>query len=129
MVHRVTRVQKAKEPRLSLVMAFQPSNPFQPDKTVLDTWMRFDAETGSAPFEFFRTKAHMMGSALHHLAAEEEATIDRVHLSNRLRAVAAELSRTADLLEGKDTDFIGFVNETKYVTECKLCDGCQQCSV
>jgi len=128
MVHRVTRVQKAKEPRLSFIMAFQPSNPFQPDKTVLDTWMRFDAEIGSAPFEFFRTKAHMMGSALHHLAAEEEATIDRVHLSNRLRAVAAELSRTADLLEGKDSDFIGFVNETKYASECKLSDGQRQCS-
>jgi len=73
-------------------------------------------------------QAHMMGSALHHLAAEEEATIDRVHLSNRLRAVAAELSRTADLLEGKDSDFIGFVNETKYASECKLSDGQRQCS-
>jgi len=128
MVHRVTRVQKAKEPRLSFIMAFQPSNPFQPDKTVLDTWMRFDAEIGSAPFEFFRTKAHTMGSALHHLAAEEEATTDRVHLSNRLRAVAAELSRTADLLEGKDSDFIGFVNETIYASECKLSDGQRKCS-
>ena len=37
MVHRVTRVISAAEPRLSLVMAFQPANVFQPDKSVLDT--------------------------------------------------------------------------------------------
>ena len=56
-VHRVTRVTSALEPRMSLIMAFQPANPFQPDKTVLDTWERFDVQLGSAPYEFYRLKA------------------------------------------------------------------------
>ena len=56
-VHRVTRVTSALEPRMSLIMAFQPANPFQPDKTVLDTWERFDMQLGSAPYEFYRLKA------------------------------------------------------------------------
>ena len=63
-VHRVTRVASALEPRMSLVMAFQPANPFQPDKTVLDTWERFDAQLGSAPFEFYRLKAHTVNEAV-----------------------------------------------------------------
>jgi hypothetical protein len=111
MVHRVTRVASAPEPRMSLVMAFQPANPFQPDKTVLDTWERFDVVVGSAPYEFFRLKAHTMGSALRHLAANEAPTRDRAGLAKKLRAIAAELERSAALINHETSDFIGFVDE------------------
>ena len=113
MVHRVTRVESAAEPRMSLVMAFQPANPFQPDKTVLDTWERFDVTLGSAPYEFFRLKAHSMGTALRHLSTREEPTRDRALLARRLRAVAAELERSAALINHETSDFIGFVDETE----------------
>ena len=72
MVHRVTRVISAAEPRLSLVMAFQPANAFQPDKTVLDTWRNFDKVDGTADYEYFRVKAHMMSGALRSLVQTEE---------------------------------------------------------
>merc|ERR1712032_469154 len=109
MVHRVTRVQQARENRLSLVMAFQPANPFRPDKTVLDTWERFDADTGVAPFEFFRAKAHSMGHALTELAKQMGVANKRENLATYLRDVAAELQRSANLLDKSGSDYIGFV--------------------
>lgn len=119
MVHRVTRVVSAKEPRLSLVMAFQPANAFQPDKTVLDTWRRFDIVENSADYEYFRTKAHMMSGALRSLVETEEPTRDGAKLARRLRAITAELERAASILENSTSDFIGFVNETEIVGKTK----------
>ncbi len=40
-----------------------------------------------------------------------EYTQDEDHLGRRLRSVAFELNRVSDLLEGKTSDAIGFVNE------------------
>ena len=91
----MTRVIEAAEPRLSLVMAFQPANPFQPDKTVLDTWERFDVTLGTAPYEYYRLKAQTMGNALLHLARSQPATRDRALLARQLRAVSTELERAA----------------------------------
>jgi hypothetical protein len=117
--HRVTRVKSAKEPRLSFVMSFQPANPFQPDKTSLDTFERFDEGSslntgggGSTAYEFYRLKAQTMGSALHALAALDPPTRDGPALAGRLRAIGAELERTAALLNRTTSDFVGFVNET-----------------
>lgn len=111
MVHRVRHVEWAKEPRMSLILSLQPSNPFQPDKNVLDTWRRFDANVQSADFETYRLKAQRMGSALHSMARHEQPTTDGHKLAARLRAVAHELERTASLLENSTSDFIGFVDE------------------
>uniref|UniRef100_A0A7S4EZ57 Fe2OG dioxygenase domain-containing protein n=1 Tax=Chrysotila carterae TaxID=13221 RepID=A0A7S4EZ57_CHRCT len=121
-LHRVTRVRKALEPRMSIVMAFQPANPFQPDKTVLDTWERFDVTLGSAAFEFFRLKAHNMGGALMHLATTQHATRDREALAAKLRVVAAELERAAALINHETSDFIGFVNETDLDNRARAAD-------
>lgn len=107
--HRVKSVLSSKEPRLSLVMSFQPANSFQADKHVLDTWRRFDSDLDSADFEFYRGKAHQLGGALKHLAAHEQPTKNGTLLATRLRAITAELDRVASLLDGSTNDFIGFV--------------------
>lgn len=113
MMHRVRHVEWAREPRMSLILSLQPANPFQPDKSVVDTWRNFDANWGSADFEMYRLKAQTMGSALHEMARLEKPTRDGAKLAARLRAVAAELERTASLLDNSTSDHIGFVDEGK----------------
>lgn len=120
-VHHVTQVKWAYEPRLSLVMAFEPKNPFQPDKTVLDTWERFDAATGSAPWEFFRAKAHAASMQLEGLTQHEPPTNDRQSMARRLRLVANELLRVAALLDQSASDFIGYANETALAEQKRRC--------
>eukprot|EP00964_Phaeocystis_antarctica_P126557 scaffold90234_cov69-Phaeocystis_antarctica.AAC.9 len=53
-----------------------------------------------------------MGNALLHLAANELPTHDRALLARKLRAIAAELERSAALINHETSDFIGFVDET-----------------
>jgi len=110
-LHHVTAVQWAKESRLSFVMAFQPGNVFQPDKTVLDTWKRFDHSTGTAPYEYFRLKAWKLSHILQHHVNSTPFTHDAQELADKLDAVAEELQRTSRLLRGTESDAIGFFDE------------------
>ncbi len=112
-LHHVTTVEHAKEDRLSFVMAFQPSNVFQPDKTVLDTWKRFDYKTGTAPYEYFRLKSWKLGHILKHYAQHIPFSRDMEDLAAKLDAVAEELRRTSRLLVGDESDAIGFFDESK----------------
>lgn len=116
-LHHVTRVEKAKEDRLSFIMAFQPANCFRPDKTVLDTWKRFDAVDKTAPYEYARLKAHKLSHALSHYVKNQPFSADGGVLSEKLKAVRDELTRTIDLLEEHVDDKIGYFDEVavKYV--------------
>jgi len=110
-VHHVTAVKSAREERLSLVMAFQPANVFQPDKTVLDTWTRFDIKDRTAPFEYARTKAWKLSHALSHYVESEPFSKQGDALAVRLKAIRDELSRTIDLLMMTSNDSIGWFDE------------------
>jgi len=112
-LHHVTPVRYAKEDRLSFVMAFQPSNAFQPDKTVLDTWKRFDHNTGSAPYEYFRLKAWKLSHILKSYVEQTPFTRDADSMTEKLEAVTQELQRTIGLLTGTESDTIGFFDENK----------------
>jgi len=110
-LHHVTKVESAKEERLSLVMAFQPANVFQPDKTVLDTWKKFDIIDGTAPFEYARMKAWKLSHALQHYVRSEPFSKEGKDLTLRLKAIRDELSRTIGLLDGTIDDSIGWFDE------------------
>lgn len=110
-LHHVTAVKSAREQRISLVMAFQPANVFQPDKTVLDTWKRFDIKDSTAPFEYARSKVWKLSHALNHYVESEPFSKQGDILAVCLKAIRDELSRTIDLLEMTSNDSIGWYDE------------------
>jgi hypothetical protein len=106
-LHSVTKVQSAREDRISLVMSFQPANVFQPDKTILNTWANiFDAEFGTAPFEFFRSKAYVAANALSSYVERVRFGESKENMADMLRAVAKELELSASLLDNPSADKI-----------------------
>jgi hypothetical protein len=113
MVHRVTKVQAGKEARYSLVMAFQPANPFHPDKTSMDTFERYDGPI--AAYEFYRMKAHALGHSLAELARLTPMDTERAELASHLRIIAAEINRNADIVDKSRSDYVGFVDESAYI--------------
>lgn len=117
-LHHVTAVEYAKEERVSFVMAFQPSNVFQPDKTVLDTWQRFDYKTGTAQFEYFRLKSWKLSHVLKHYVENIPFTRNVSALAEKINVVADELRRTSQLITGDESDAIGFFDENteRYTT-------------
>lgn len=110
-LHHVTPVKSAKEDRLSLIMAFQPANVYQPDKTVLDTWKKFDLIDGTAPYEFARLKAWKLSHALKDYVESEPFSKSGDDLAIRLNAVKDELLRVISLLQEETTDSIGWFDE------------------
>ena len=117
-LHRVTPVEGASEPRMALGIGLMPANPWRWDKTNMDTFARYDG-LEVASYEFYRMKAHALGHALVSLAETTPTSTARTDQAARLRAVAAELERVAALVG--DTvalpadDFVGFVDESEYL--------------
>jgi len=66
-LHRVTAVQKAWEPRLSLDIALQPANPLRADRTSLEVFAQYDGRE-SAAHEYLQMKAHMYRHGLLEMA-------------------------------------------------------------
>lgn len=111
-LHHVTKVIQAYEERISLVMAFQPSNAFVSDKTVLNTWQKFDSVVETANYEFFRMQSWRLSHNLEYYAKNIEFTKDGTLLADILIGIRHELDRTIELLNGEIQDNIGFYNET-----------------
>lgn len=108
-LHRVTAVRTAREPRLSLGIGLQPANPFRADKTSLAVFSKYDGRE-SAAHEYFQMKAQMMGYGLMELARLTPAGRAGSDGGAALRAIAEELARCADVLDGNLNDDVGFVD-------------------
>jgi len=110
--HHVTPVQAADEDRMSFVISFHPANPYHKDKCLYRTMKRADPH---ADFEYFRQRAWMSKTILEDYVKNVQVDTDVEELEKKLRDVAAELTRTADLLSGKISDQIGFYQDGKFV--------------
>jgi len=113
LIHHVTRVEEAKEDRISLIISLSPANAYHPDHTIYHSMQNLDcnAVDGIPQYEFFRQKAWHCKSMLEGYCRNQTFTGDKKLLSDKLRAVAEEITRTADLLEEKQCDKIGFFAE------------------
>ena len=115
MIHHVTEVESGTEDRLSLIISLQSANAYHPDRTVYDTMARLDinAPEDVAPYLFWRQKTWHCKEILEEYALNQKFTDDGDFLAAKLRAVSEELNRVADLLDGAESDRIGFFNEKK----------------
>jgi len=113
-LHHVTPI-KSSIKRTVVVFCFAPADVFKPDKMVLQTYIQEDKPHGnkSAVFEFFRGRAWVCGNALMGMTKQVAYTENGDVLADRLRSVAEELTRCADLVAEKTNDAIGFFDESK----------------
>lgn len=114
-IHHVTGVEKAKEDRMSLIISCTPANVYHPESTVLNSMQKLDMNyaKGVPEFEFFRQKSWQMSHILKDYTENEKFALSDAgaYYAKKLRAVAAEITRTADLLDGTIEDKIGFFAE------------------
>jgi len=113
-LHHVTPIRSSIK-RTVVILAFARADVFKPDKMVMQTYVQEDRPRGnkSGLYEFFRGRAWVCGNALMGMTRVVPYTEDGEQLAGRLRAVADELKRGADLVEEVTNDTIGFFDETK----------------
>ena len=101
--------------RTVVILPFARADVFEPDKMVMQTYVQEDKPRGnkSGLYEFFRGRAWVCGNALMGMTRVVPYTENGEQLAERLRSVAEELKRCADLVEGNTNDTIGFFDETK----------------
>ena len=98
-----------------VILAFARADVFKPDKMVMQTYVQEDKPRGnkSGLYEFFRGRAWVCGNVLTGMSRVVTYTEDEDQLAARLRSVAEELKRCADLVEETTNDTIGFFDESK----------------
>jgi len=112
LLHHVTPVTNSVV-RISMIFGYAPANCFQPPKTILKTFQKVDQTHKMAEYEFFREKAFQAQNCLKHYVDKIPYTQDKHDLGVKLRVVAQELMRAADLLQDKDDDTIKNFDESK----------------
>eukprot|EP00095_Tigriopus_kingsejongensis_P003427 maker-scaffold110_size354795-snap-gene-0.15 protein:Tk03427 transcript:maker-scaffold110_size354795-snap-gene-0.15-mRNA-1 annotation:"hypothetical protein" len=116
-LHHVTQVQSDHR-RISMIMAYSPANCFQPPKSVLATMRRVDNVHKLGDYEYFREKAWQCSNALNYYVENIQYSNNGHFLARKLRVIAQELVRTADILDSKADDMIKFYDEVnKKVSE------------
>ncbi len=108
-LHHVTPVLNDVK-RVSLIFGYAPANSFQPPKTNLRTMERVDTKFKVAGYEFFREKAWQGMHCLKYFAENVPNDQNKV-LGEKLKSVATELFRCAEILEGNADDVIMIFNE------------------
>jgi len=103
--HSVSPMISGAEDRISFTIGLQPASVFLPDANRLATWKHFDGNL--AILEFYRMKARKFEAALN--AIEEQSEIR--DLGKRLKTVAQEMNRVADILMGSIDDRINFFDD------------------
>jgi hypothetical protein len=99
--------------RISLIFGYAPANAFQPPKTILKTFQKVDQTLKMANYEFFREKAWQTMHCLKHYVDAVPYMQSGEVLGDKLRVVAQELMRAADLLQDKEDDSIKNFDESK----------------
>ena len=88
-------------------------NLFESAKTILKTMQKVDQHHKMANYEFFREKAWQSLHCLKYYVDNVPYTSNGQYLSEKLRAVATELIRTANLLNDSEDDTIKVFDEIK----------------
>lgn len=109
-LHHVTPVQ-SNHVRISMIFAYSPANPFQPQKTIVDTMRKLDSKHKLGDFEYFREKCWQMRNCLDHYVNTVPYSNDGVQMGEKLRAVASELTHCADVLQGVRSDAFKVLDE------------------
>jgi len=112
LLHHVTPVTN-KMVRISLIFGYAPANCFQPPKTILKTFQKVDQTHKVASYEFFREKAWQSMNCLKHYVETIPYQQNGDILGEKLRVVAQELIRCADLLQELEDDSIKNFDESK----------------
>jgi len=113
-VHHVTPVQKAKEPRITVVNSYMPKNAFSEDRTVYYTFIKDERE---AVLEFTRGRVWRAKNQLDALLKQQKYTEDPKEIATFLNHVISELQMTADLVSQKVKDTMDFFHETEKTKE------------
>lgn len=109
-LHHVTQV-KSDHRRISMIMAYSPANAFQPPKSVLATNRRVDQVHNLGDYEYFREKSWQCSHALKYYTENIQYTNDGHFLARKLKVIAEELNRAADILDSKVDDMIKMYDE------------------
>jgi len=102
-LHHVTPVE-SDHVRISMIFAYAPANPFQPQKTILDTMRKLDSKHKLGDYEYFREKCWQVRNCLDHYVNTVEYSNDGKQFGEKLRAVASELMFYADIMQGNRSD-------------------------
>jgi hypothetical protein len=110
MVHHVTPVLSAREPRLSLVNSYVTCNAARPDATKLDTFMQNGDPQHITKVDFARHKAWRTVAILQNIlqtakSSNPEDTLEKMELARD------ELINACNLLQGRTSDSVGYFDE------------------
>lgn len=107
-MHRVTPVLDATEPRISMVFSWMPADCFANDMTSFDYYKK----EPEGMFEFTRLKAWRVMQQLQSLVNDTAYTENPTPLAERLLACSEELKKVALLITSKSKDGVGYFDET-----------------
>jgi len=111
-LHRVTPLLEANDDRVSMVVSFQTANPFDPDET--RTLSVFGDPPHIMNWEFARHNAYKAKAQLCYLLNHTDPDKQSAEeLAEFLRNVSKKLSRAANIIEGKESDAIKFLDTKK----------------
>ena len=112
-LHAVTPVLKAREPRYSLVNSYMTTSVFQPDPTKYHTFTDkgFDDRMDVMPLEFARHKAWRIKGQMQFLLSHARFGATPKELAQVLIRAGSELQRSAALILGEEVDNAAFVDD------------------
>jgi len=127
-LHSVTPVLSAREPRISCVQSFTRLNVFAPDMLRYCTYKEISYDPLNVlNYEYAKHKAWRVNGQLKYLIEKLSIDADIEKLASILENAGNELLYAKDLLLSKRNDRAGFiVNEKDYLTKEGLDDGSQE---
>jgi len=113
MVHHVSPVISAREPRVSLVNSFVSLNMASPDCTKFDTYFRGGDPPEIAFNEFARHKAWRIETVLRDIVENTKPDASTQDTLAKLIKARDELNSAVELMSGNAYDGVGFFDEQK----------------
>jgi hypothetical protein len=111
-LHCVSEVMAAREPRMSLVNSYINTRPFAADRIKQGFYARIDGQE-RINYEFARHKAWRVAGKLQWMKEACDYESPAEDLTSVLREAALELLTAADLIDGLDNDDPKHLNETE----------------
>ncbi|KAL0478000.1 hypothetical protein AKO1_005356 [Acrasis kona] len=109
-LHRVTAVKSAKEPRISMVNSYMRTNVFGADNTKFSMFEEIDPKHVAA-VEFARQKSWRVKGMMDYIINHASYGEDRTDVLNVLNGAIEELTSTRELLAGRKNDAVGYFDE------------------
>ncbi|KAJ1420805.1 hypothetical protein B484DRAFT_399713 [Ochromonadaceae sp. CCMP2298] len=112
-LHAVTQVLQAREPRLSVVNSYMTLRPFNPDRFRYNTFKEggFNDPQDVLALEFARHKAWRIGGKMRYVLEEVRFGASATDLAALLQEAQQELALAVDLLRGRHDDSASWVEE------------------